>query len=85
MVKIPTNFQGVGDDVVWLMGMDTDLLIIDASKATDNFYIHAWGPSVYDLLVNEIAPYSGTVMIPMNTIILTIHATGPWSMEVTTK
>ncbi len=85
MVKIPATIQGVGDDVVWIVGLDPDLLIIDATKAESNFAVWGWGPGVYDLLVNEIAPYSGTVIIPMNTVVLIIQATGPWSIEVTTK
>jgi hypothetical protein len=39
-----------------------DLLKVDASQAKGNFAIWGYGND-RDLLVNEIAPYSGTVVV----------------------
>jgi hypothetical protein len=83
-VTIPGEITGVGDDVVFLDGGDTDLMKVDASKAKGNFSVWAYGAS-RDLLVNEIAPYTGTVVMAKDVILLVIHAEKEWSIEVTTK
>jgi len=69
---------------VMLYGGKPDLLKIDASKAHSNFVIWAYG-TMRDLLVNEIAPYTGTVIAKSDTIILVIEASGEWSIAVTTR
>ena len=81
---IPSQISGVGDDVVYLNGTTPDLLKVEASSARDNFVVWSYG-SDRTLLVNEIAPYTGTVIIPSDTKILVIQATGKWSLDVTTK
>jgi len=81
---IPGQITGLGDDVVYLNGTNPDLLKVDASSAQDNFVVWSYG-SRRNLLVNEIAPYTGTVIMPNDTTILVIQATGKWSLEVTTK
>ncbi len=82
---IPSIFQGVGDDVVVLIGaLKTDLLIVDASNASSNFAVFQYSDRK-ELLVNEIAPYTGTVAMNPETVLLTIKATGPWQLEVTAR
>jgi len=90
-VEIPSIFDGKGDDVVYLKGTEKpDLLKIDASQAKSNFAIWGYG-SDRDLLVNEIAPYTGIIIIPNSLptssggLILVIEAEGNWSIEVTTR
>lgn len=79
--KIPGTILGVGDDVILLDG-EPDLLKIDASTAESNFIV--WGYGNYsDLLVNEIAPYTGVVIAGNDVLILVIEAEGEWSIEVT--
>ena len=85
VVEIPGTFEGNGDDVVLFKGTNPDLLKVDASNAKRNFVIYSYQPLDYDLAVNEIAPYTGVVIVPRNTFLLVIMATGPWSIEVTTK
>jgi len=60
--KVPSLFTGYGNDVVFLDG-NPDLLKIDASKAKSNFVIWSYGDQ-RDLLVNDIAPYTGVVIVP---------------------
>ena len=86
IVLNPTNgFDGTGDDIVVIGDGKWDLLKIDA-KGKRNFIIHGWGKnSGRDLLVNEIAPYNGTIILPTGTYMFEIEATGPWHLEVTTK
>jgi hypothetical protein len=80
---VPGTFTGNGDDVVYLDG-SPDLLKIDASTAKSNFVIWGFG-QVRDLLVNEIAPYDGVVIVGSGIFILAIEAEGDWSIEVTSK
>lgn len=81
-MDVPGSAQGTGDDVLLLVGETPDLLQADASNATSNFIVLGYDGG-RDLLVNEIAPYSGTVMLNPQTIVLEIVATGPWTIEVT--
>ena len=81
---IPSVFSGVGDDVVFICCADPDTLIIDATNADSNFAIWGYGDTI-DLLVNEIAPYSGVVIVGRGISILEIKAEGPWTIEVTAR
>jgi hypothetical protein len=82
-VAVPGTFSGTGDDVV-LLGGTPDLLRIEAPNASSNFAIWAYGDR-RDLLVNEIAPYSGVVVAGTNTVVLAIKAEGEWTIEVTSR
>jgi hypothetical protein len=83
-LNIPGTYNGVGDDVIAITGGTPDLLTADASSASHNFIVMGYG-NISDLLINEIAPYSGTVILSSDTIVLEIIATGSWSLQVTTK
>lgn len=82
--SIPGTMTGKGDEVLFLDGRNPDLLTADATTARGNFAIWTYGDS-RDLVVNEIAPYQGTVVIGRDTLILVISAEGEWSIEVTTR
>lgn len=82
-IKVPGLIEGNGDDVVLLIGKP-DLGKVDASKATRNFAIWAYSTTGRDLPVNKIAPYSGTIILT-NAVFLDVKATGPWSIETTSK
>jgi len=79
--------KGTGDDVILISGGNSkpDLLKADASLASRNFVVIAYGSTTRKLLVNEIAPYTGTTIIDPTAFLLVINATGPWSLEITTK
>jgi hypothetical protein len=84
-VEIPGTFTGIGDDVVAFMGSGIpDQLVVDASTAKDNFFVISYSDTI-DVLVNERAPYTGTVMINERAIILQVIAVGDWSVNVITK
>ena len=57
--------------------------IIDASKADSNFIIYSFGQSGRDLLVNEIAPYTGTVIVTDGATSFVITAEGEWTIDLT--
>lgn len=83
--KIPGLIQGSGDEVLIISDSGTpDLLKADASTAEGNFAIWEYGNS-RDLLVNEIAPYTGTVALSSDTILLVITADGNWTLDISTK
>lgn len=83
---MPGTITGIGDDVVLLQGTGTpDMLRADASQSTSNFIVYALTNFNFELVFNEIAPYTGTVLIDGTTNLLQIKAEGPWSIEVITK
>lgn len=82
--KVPATIVGYSDDVIYLDGAPPDTLIVDASEAKGNFVIFADGKS-HDLLVNEIAPYSGTVLVPKGALVLEVLSERAWSIQVTTR
>ena len=81
---IPGVISGTGDDVIFLDGKDPDLLVVDAGKANSNFVVYTYGNGV-DLLINEIAPYTGTLPLRKETIVIEVVASGPWTLEITTR
>ena len=90
-IRAPGTFSRRGDYVFMVSGSRAvDLLRVDASQASRNFILRAYGNNG-SLLVNEIAPYTGTVAVPPSTlldsgsVILVVEATGEWSIEATTK
>lgn len=87
IVSVPGNVGGTGDVVIILEGAIPDKITADASQASHNFVITAYNykPSMdyLDLLVNEIAPYTGAFLAPKGTTFLVIKATGPWKLEIT--
>jgi len=90
-VDTPGAIMGTGDDVVLLLGpRRPDTLTIDASTAKRNFSIWAYGNG-RDLLVNDISPYTGTVVVASDlttrsgNLLLVIAATGDWVILVKAK
>jgi len=83
--KIPGTISGTGDDVVLIGGGIPDLLKADASQSTRNFVVQAVANNRFNLVINEIAPYTGTKILDSGTVALIITATGLWTIEVTTR
>lgn len=84
LIVIPGTYSGHDDDVLVLIG-SPDLATFDAPEY-DNFIVYTLTSSgEKDLLVNEIGPYAGTKILPNNTFMLEIFATGDWSVEITKK
>lgn len=82
VVEVPGTIEFNSD---YIVGFDDapDLLMIDATGATGNFIIYAYGETGRRLLVNDIAPYQGTVIAPAGTFLLEIVADGPFTIDVT--
>jgi hypothetical protein len=82
LTNVPGIVDGKGDSIL-MFPSRADLAIIDASKGDSNFIIYAYGDFGRELMVNEIAPYTGTVIIPSGTNTLEIKAEGDWTIELT--
>lgn len=81
-VRVPTsNTSGQGDSVLILSGGSPDTADISHSGES-NFVVQAYGSSSR-LLVNEIGAYSGTVIVPRDTLVLEIVADGRWQLAIT--
>ena len=77
-VMTSDTYQGKGDDIVYA----TDLDVVKAKANGDsNFVIWSYGDSGRDLVVNEIGPWEGKVIIPKGTFLLVVNAEGTWSVE----
>ena len=82
---IPGQIQGTGDDVIYLDGKNPDTLVADASKARDNFVVYSYGDNGRGLAINKIAPYTGTVMLDQSAFMISVNASGSWTLSITTK
>ncbi len=82
-LAVPGALGGSGDDVVALAGGRPDLLKI-SHEGQRNFVIWSYGGGT-DLLVNVIGAYSGTKPLNSSTSLLTIHADGKWSLNITAR
>lgn len=80
-VRVPaTNVAGQGDTVLLLTGSSPDTAKISHSGSS-NFVVQAYGRS-HRLLVNEIGNYSGTVVVPQDTLVLEVVADGRWQLTI---
>ncbi len=72
-----------GDNVLWIEG-DASIAIITGNSKASHFAVEAYDSNgrYSDLLVNTTERYSGKVLIPKNTLLLKITATGSWSIEL---
>ncbi len=83
--EAPAQISGVGDDVL-IIRNNPDVMKIETGQNYNNFAIWAYGANGRDLIVNEIAPYSGTVLVPNTAIIFTITSNeNSWTIDVTGK
>lgn len=74
-------FAGEGDAVI-LSAPTSGLTTLEvASSGQSNFQIWGYGDRK-DLLVNDIAPYSGTVRVASGTELFTVSAQGPWVLDL---
>lgn len=85
IARIRDIIEGIGDDVVYIVGEAPDLLKVDASRAKRNFIVQALSGLGLELKISEKAPYTGTVLLDPSTVALAITATGKWSLDIATR
>jgi hypothetical protein len=77
------NCAGNGDSAVMVnadLTPNTQGLIVDVAIHGDGLAtLWAWGAAP-GLLVNQLAPYTGTVVVPPGSQYLTVTSAGPWSL-----
>jgi hypothetical protein len=83
-LEVPGIIEGVGDDVIILVGGIPDLANIKGNEQSRHFAVKGYGARA-DLLVNTTDPYEGTVILADDIVVIQFTAVGPWSMEVTAK
>jgi hypothetical protein len=85
IADVPGTYQGKGDEVVFLKGGTPDLATFDY-KGKSNFIVETYSSEGdIDGIVNEIGVYNGQVIVPNDTIIFVVTASGPWTVEITSK
>jgi hypothetical protein len=74
--------SGAGDEVLYVGKLDKPAKVTITHDGASNFavFAHTDGIISMDLLVNEIGTYSGTVLVPKDTLVIEITADGPWSI-----
>lgn len=87
-MEIPGTYSGNMPDVIYLNGSNPDLIKF-VYTGDSNFIVDAldlYGNSTAWGLVNEIGVFEGTKIIPSDTEYIYIsHASGPYTIEITTK
>jgi hypothetical protein len=71
--------KGASNAVYVYLGAVANWKIVHTAKASSNFSVVQYG-QMPNLLVNAIGNYTGTVPVTAGPTIITIDATGPWSI-----
>jgi hypothetical protein len=72
--------SGSGDAVLLYQGGRGVAVINGQSES--NFAVQQYSSGGYDLLVNEIGAYQGTVPLAPGPAFIQVRSAGPWSIEV---
>ena len=80
VLDIPGKYNGNGDDVI-VIRKNPDIATFDC-QVSGNFAVWAYGSNGRDLVVNEISPYSGKVILKKDSFLLVVTAPGAWSVEI---
>lgn len=85
-LEIPGLYQGEGDDIIILIGNNPDTAHITGNASGRYFGVIAWtGDNNHTLHTNTADPYDGTIILDPTTFALEILATGPWTVDITTR
>ena len=80
VLPVGETYSGI-DDAVLLLPSDCQSAIINGNTMSRYFSVTTYG-SGFDLLVNTVDPYSGTVRIDPGATVMTVHAVGGWSISL---
>jgi hypothetical protein len=76
-----TAYNGRGDAVIHVSPSSSGLTTMTFGyQGDDNFIVHGYSSSGVVGLVNEIGDYSGDVLLPDGTFLITVEAEGAWSI-----
>ncbi len=83
--EIPSRVQKSGDFVFSISGATPDTLRAENSARAD-FIVQGYSKNGRrDLLVNQRAPYTGTVLLPSDTAFIAVQAVGDWTIDIGAK
>lgn len=80
VLTVNEAYSGSGDAVLLVPSGCTNAKIT-GNSGSNHFAVKGYG-DYYDLLVNTLDPYSGTVRLERNIVVLTITAEGSWQITV---
>lgn len=82
-ISVGEEFEDKGDNVLWVEG-DASIASVSGNSSQRHFSITSYDGSGNrsGLLVNTTDRYSGRVMVPNNTLLLEVNATGDWSIKL---
>lgn len=80
-LEVPGTIEGVGDDVIGLIGAAPDTATITGNPNARLFVVTGWGSRSTNLVLTTDV-YDGKVIVKPDTVLLEIQAIGPWSIQV---
>ncbi len=82
-ISLGDIYEDKGDNVLWVEG-DASIATITGNALQRHFAITAYdgNGNRNGLLVNTTDRYSGRVMVPRNTLLLEVTATGDWTIRL---
>lgn len=78
VVKAGETYSGI-DDAVLLIPLGSSSAVINGNSLARHFAVKTYG-SGFDLLVNTVDPYNGTVRVDSDATVMTVTAEGGWSI-----
>ena len=78
VVKAGETYSGI-DDAVLLIPLGSSSAVINGNSWSRHFAVKTYGDG-FDLLVNTVDPYSGTVRVDSDATVMTVTAEGGWSI-----
>lgn len=85
-LSIPGSFSGEGDFVFAIIGGTPDIAVIAGNAISSHFAVKSYGSDGdIDLLVNTTDPYSGSVVLDAEALLIEITAEDDWEVEIRTR
>lgn len=78
VLKAGETYSGI-DDAVLLIPLGSSSAVINGNSLARHFAVTTYG-SGFDLLVNTVDPYNGTVRVDSDAAVMTVTADGGWSI-----
>lgn len=78
VVKAGETYSGI-DDAVLLIPLGSSSAVINGNSLARHFAVKTYG-SGFDLLVNTVDPYNGTVRVDSDATVMAVTAEGGWSI-----
>ena len=84
VLELPATAEGTGPYFYGIVKGTPDKLYVSVSTKK-HIAVYGWSNSGRKLLVNEVGPYEGTVLLSRDTVFLEVITDGQWKIEVFAK